>query len=500
LSLGRIARAGFVELASARGDLESLAERTGISSEAWLDALTLAADPDGALGQLSRAVQDPEGSAELGRLAADPDGALLLGRLCRLLGASPGLGEFFLRHRTLLPPVIRRGPRPPRPLDELRERLLAAVRVDAEGVARLAGEDGWNAIRIGYRELLAEITLYDLEGPRAQDRFDLVALALSDLAEAAIDASLAVARGTVIEGHGIGRSFPRAGVLGTRFAVIAMGKCGAEELNVVSDVDVIFVGESGDPELSDAQAIEIATRLGTEVMRGLHEYALEPPLWQVDPNLRPEGKNGPLVRSLDSHLAYYERWAQTWEFQALLKARFIAGDRELGEAYVARTRPLVWASSDRPDFVGSVQRMRERVTEQLPDDAAEVQLKLGPGGLRDVEFAVQLLQLVHGQGDDSLRVRGTIAGIDALVLGGYIARTDAEELASAYREIRVLEHRLQLRHLRRTAVLPRDEAGLRWLARASGFASTADGLMKRFEANRRVVRELHLKIFYAPLL
>lgn len=500
VSLGRLAKAGFDALTESRDRLAELAELTEVPAETWLRALGAAADPDGALALLLRAGHTPGGVPGLESLRHSARTDELLARGCRLIGASPGLGEFFLRHPERLPELIASAPRSPRSIEEMRQRFRAAVAVDGEGIAAHCGEDGWNRVRVTYRELLTEVMLFDLEGDRAEERFDAVAFALSDLAEAAIDASLAVARGTVTTGQGMGRSYPRERVLGTRLAVIAMGKCGAEELNVVSDVDVIFVGESGDPELTDAQAIEVATRLATEVMRGLNEYAIEPPLWQVDPNLRPEGKNGPLVRSLDSHLAYYDRWAQTWEFQALLKARFIAGDAELGESYVERTRPLVWASSDRPDFVGSVQRMRERVTEHLPDEVVAGQLKLGPGGLRDVEFAVQLLQLVHGHGDESLRVRGTIAGIEALVAGGYIARTDAERLATAYREIRVLEHRLQLRHLRRTAQLPQDEAGLRWLARASSFAGTADGLTKRVDASRRTVRELHLKIFYAPLL
>ncbi|WP_341873755.1 bifunctional [glutamine synthetase] adenylyltransferase/[glutamine synthetase]-adenylyl-L-tyrosine phosphorylase [Leucobacter viscericola] len=286
-----------------------------------------------------------------------------------------------------------------------------------------------------------------------------------------------------------------------RLAVVAMGKCGAEELNVVSDVDVMFIAESSDEEVVDGDAlIRIATRLASETMRGIHDPGLEPPLWQLDANLRPEGRHGALVRTLGSMLSYYERWAKGWEFQALLKARPLAGDRELGEEFVRSTRQLVWASSSREDFVGSVQRMRERVTEHISDDDLEVQLKLGPGGLRDIEFSAQLLQLVHGQYDDQLHVRGTLPALRALVEGGYVARSDGDRLASDYRRLRVLEHRLQLRELRRTAIMPRDEEGLRVLARASGLADTASALLKLWEGIKREVRDLHLKIFYAPLL
>ncbi len=143
-------------------------------------------------------------------------------------------------------------------------------------------------------------------------------------------------------------------------------------------------------------------------MRGIDGAEIEPPLWEVDANLRPEGKQGALVRTLDSHLSYYDRWAKSWEFQALLKARPIAGDAELGEAYVRAVQPKIWTSAARENFVDSVQRMRERVTEHIPAAEVPYQIKLGPGGIRDIEFTVQLLQLVHGLSDDRIRQRGTL--------------------------------------------------------------------------------------------
>ncbi|KPC78962.1 hypothetical protein ADL35_19805, partial [Streptomyces sp. NRRL WC-3753] len=106
---------------------------------------------------------------------------------------------------------------------------------------------------------------------------------------------------------------------------------------------------------------------------------------------------------LSSHLAYYQRWAKTWEFQALLKARPVAGDAELGAAYIETIAPLVWQAAERDNFVPDVQKMRRRVVDTIPAHEIERELKLGPGGLRDVEFAVQLLQLVHGRSDPSLR-------------------------------------------------------------------------------------------------
>ncbi|HEX6953303.1 MAG TPA: bifunctional [glutamine synthetase] adenylyltransferase/[glutamine synthetase]-adenylyl-L-tyrosine phosphorylase, partial [Agromyces sp.] len=269
----------------------------------------------------------------------------------------------------------------------------------------------------------------------------------------------------------------------------------------VSDVDVIFVAETADEEaVATARSIDIATRLAMLVMRFIGEPGIEPPLWEVDPNLRPEGKDGALVRTLESHLQYYERWAKSWEFQALLKARPLAGDRDLGERYAAGVAPKVWASSSRDGFVESVQRMRERVTEHIPADEVDVQLKLGPGGLRDIEFTVQLLQLVHGATDDAIRQAGTLPALAALAEHGYVGREESAEFSRDYRILRVLEHRLQLSRLRRTHLMPRDAAATRVLARSSGLARSADELVALWQGTRRRVRGLHERLFYRPLL
>jgi glutamate-ammonia-ligase adenylyltransferase len=227
-------------------------------------------------------------------------------------------------------------------------------------------------------------------------------------------------------------------------------------------------------------------------------------IWPVDAALRPEGKDGPLVRTLASHEAYYRRWARTWEFQALLKARPVAGDRALGEAYCARIAPLVWRAADREHFVDEVQSMRRRVEAHLPLRERERELKLGPGGLRDIEFAVQLLQLVHGRGDETLRSGSTLVALESLAAGGYVGRGDAATLAESYRWLRTVEHRLQLQRLRRTHRVPDTPDGIRWLAASLGYRQAGRDAVAAFEADRarhaREVRRLHEKLFYRPLL
>jgi glutamate-ammonia-ligase adenylyltransferase len=306
---------------------------------------------------------------------------------------------------------------------------------------------------------------------------------LSDLADAALGAALTVATRSVCGEDG---QCPR-------IAVIAMGKCGARELNYVSDVDVIFVAEDADAT---------ATRVAGEMM----SFAADT-FFEVDAALRPEGKHGQLVRTLDSHIAYYQRWAKTWEFQALMKARPAAGDAELGRQYIEALMPMVWTASEREDFVPEVQAMRRRVEELVPAGVRAREIKLGTGGLRDVEFAVQLLQLVHGRNDESLHVASTVDALAALGADGYIGRDDAANLTASYEFLRLLEHRLQLQRLKRTHMLPEadDEEALRWLARAAhmrpdGRHDALGVLREELKRQNMRVSRLHAKLFYQPLL
>ncbi|MCU1425234.1 MAG: bifunctional glutamine-synthetase adenylyltransferase/deadenyltransferase [Microbacteriaceae bacterium] len=470
-TLTDLARVGFTDLETAR---ERLAE---------IDELTVpwfanAADPDQALLLLTRLRENAPG--ETAAVMAD---AAAGARLVRVLGASSGLGEFFLRRPSELDALLQPIRTPPGASDYAADLIAAIAGLDADSAV--------TALRVRYRRHLAQLTAWDLEQHDPLAAVSIVATGLADLAGAALDAALAIAR-TIVR-------FPAADVAATRLAIIGMGKAGAGELNYVSDVDVIFVAEAADGLASD-RAVEIATRLAMETMRGIHESSFEPELWEVDANLRPEGKDGALVRTLESHVAYYERWAKSWEFQALLKARPLAGDPELGGRYAEAIAPMVWSSASRENFVGSVQRMRERVTSNIPSAELDVQLKLGPGGLRDVEFTIQLLQLVHGQSDDAVRHKGTLPALAALADQGYIGRVEAAEFSRDYRFLRLLEHRLQLSKLRRTHIMPTEPEALRVLARASGVSPSGTALVEQWRRTKNAVRGLHERLFYRPLL
>ncbi|SET05852.1 bifunctional [glutamine synthetase] adenylyltransferase/[glutamine synthetase]-adenylyl-L-tyrosine phosphorylase [Geodermatophilus poikilotrophus] len=471
-----------------------------------VSALARTGDPDLAVRSLRRLIEaldaaDPSGGSAAALLARLRGSALLRSRLLGVLGASSGLADHLAAHPgdwTVLDgdgDGDGRGPTRPTP-HALERQMLVAVGADPDdppwGVRLGRGAPDADPqrvadLRLAYRRAILSVAGRDLgEGLAAED----VAAELADIAAAVLTAGLAVA---VAE--------QPAEAAACRLAVIALGKTGGRELNYVSDVDVVFVAEPVDPSEADAApALKSATRVAAALMRVCHEAA-----WEVDAALRPEGKAGALVRTLANHAAYYRSWASTWEFQALLKMRPVAGDPDLGRAYVEELFPLVWQAGERPGFVGEVQAMRRRVLDNIPPAQAERELKLGRGGLRDVEFAVQLLQLVHGRVDARLRVGGTLPALHALRAGGYVGRDDADTLIASYRFLRTVEHRLQLLRLRRTHLLPTDEQQLRWLARSLGYKPDHRGdavavLDAELSLHTREVRRLHEKLFYRPLL
>ncbi|MGB3438015.1 MAG: bifunctional [glutamine synthetase] adenylyltransferase/[glutamine synthetase]-adenylyl-L-tyrosine phosphorylase [Actinophytocola sp.] len=443
--------------------------------EPALIALSRSPDPDLALRAVDRMrTGDEAGWSGLNQALATDRG--LRARLLSVLGASTALGDFVIAR----PGEWRRL---------LTDRQTSPVRYPAallEATENVDPADAVRELRAAYRGLLLEVAAADLAHLIEPDLpaldYQQATARLTYLAEAAIRAALEVAKAEV----GAAREK-------CRFTVIAMGKTGGRELNYVSDVDVLFVAD-GD--------LDVATRLATATMRVASGACFE-----VDAALRPEGKAGPLVRSIDGHTSYYKRWARTWEFQALLKARPIAGDPELGQEYLDAVRPMVWTAADRDNFVDDVRSMRRRVEDHVPSDIVDRELKLGRGGLRDVEFAVQLLQLVHGRNDEALRLGSTVDALAMLGDRGYVGRTDAAELGESYRFLRTLEHRLQLQRLRRTHLFPADTdvVELRWLARAAGVKPARGKpewqvLLEDFRRHMRRIRRLHEKLFYRPLL
>jgi glutamate-ammonia-ligase adenylyltransferase len=465
--IGRLARYGFsatpgrpdpVALVGPAGmNLWDVAAQRPVEEEAALilDQLRRVADPDLALRQLARLHErDP---AVVDALGGDHD---LRDRLITVLGASETLGDHLAAHPGEWRCLTHTGP----PSSEVH-----------------AGLPDVTSLRLAYRRGLLRIAAGDLA-----DKIDVerTMSELTALADATLRAAYRLAASRVGQQP--------------RLAVVAMGKCGGSELNYVSDVDVIFVA-------AEDEDLAAATTIAAGLMEICGQVA-----WPVDAALRPEGGRGPLVRTLASHLAYYHRWARTWEFQALLKARAVAGDVALGQVWIAELQPLIWHAAERPQAVDDVRAMRRRIAEQVPRAELDREIKRGPGGLRDIEFAVQLLQLVHGRGDETLRSPNTLTALRALVSGGYVGRHDGEALALAYRFLRQVEHRLQLQRLRRTHTVPAADGGtgsaaLRWLAQALGYAgggtrSAVEVFRADWVAHAAEVRRLHVKLLYRPLL
>jgi glutamate-ammonia-ligase adenylyltransferase len=516
---GRLARLGFADAARAErllltdlGGTDPDEEGSEPGVDPLLTALAAAADPDLALTGLARLFGATEDRHALRQALRDePE---FRDRLTAVVGVSAGLADHLTRHpadcQLLRGNLCRPGPA------ELREQMLLAVGANprlAEPVASQdAKEEPVAALAAAYRRRLLHLAARDMTAVVSVEE---VVEELADIAAAVLEAALAVARSEL-----------PAGSAPCRLAVVAMGKCGARELNYASDVDVIFVAEpagNGAPAAAGGQtsrdetaALATASRLAAGLIGVCARSTPEGSIFPVDPNLRPEGRQGPLVRTLASHRAYYERWAKTWEFQALLKARPVAGDMALGQAYADTFAPLVWQAARREHFVEDTQAMRRRVEQSLPARQAGRELKLGPGGLRDIEFAVQLLQLVHGRTDETLRAPATLPALAALAAGGYVGRADADELAAAYRFLRRTEHLLQLHRLSRTHTLPEDPAVLRRLGRAMRSfdlpngpwypppATSRSDPAVEFDAlwrlHARQVRRLHEKLFYRPLL
>jgi glutamate-ammonia-ligase adenylyltransferase len=489
---GALARLGFADPDRAVGliDDRALLPIRSAVPDGQLDPLAAVmgdtADPDQCLLGLVRVAEslarlgDPPGwgiSALAAELATPGVGR---DRVLGVLGASTALVDELVRH-------------PEHWVDAARAERRTGEQVRSDLVHAVTDERGehtpLDALRIAYRRGLLRIAALDVTAADPLSEMPAVGEALAELAEAALEAALVIAREEFGDGHEV-----------CRLAVIGMGKTGGGELNYVSDVDVIFVAEPADGVDEDL-ALKVGTALATGVMRACSTPTPEGSLWPVDAALRPEGKQGPLVRTISSHKAYYERWAKTWEFQALLKAWVSAGDKEIGLRYKAEISPMVWEAAGRDNFVEDVQAMRRRVEQHVPANEAARQLKLGPGGLRDVEFSVQLLQLVHGRTDPSLRSATTLEALSALARGGYVGRDDAAVLDRAYRHLRCLEHRIQLHRLRRTHLMPVTDPDLRRLGRAMGHRTHPErAVVADRQASAREVRRLHERLFYRPLL
>ncbi|MFZ0171838.1 MAG: bifunctional [glutamine synthetase] adenylyltransferase/[glutamine synthetase]-adenylyl-L-tyrosine phosphorylase [Acidimicrobiales bacterium] len=410
-----------------------------------------------------RLLESDASSAE--RLGSD---GRLAGVVAAVMAGSRSLSSLVLTDRAALEVIASCLPKRPE------ATVTASMSRPSIADPRLAG-DAADLVRRKRLGLLA-IAAQDLAGFTALEE---VGEALSDLADGVLQAACALA------GVGVG------------LAVIAMGKHGARELNYASDVDVMFVGE--DDTGCARRVLAIAGRA-----------------FRVDTDLRPEGRSGALVRSLESFQSYWERWARPWEFQALLKARASAGDPELGAEFAAAASSAIWGHRLDADDLAELRSMKGRAEEIVSRKGlSEREIKRGRGGIRDIEFSVQLLQLVHGAADPLIRQPSTLEALGELAEAGYVDGGDAAALALSYRFFRTVEHRLQLVEETQVHTVPGDPQARDTLAKVLGFAGTggpdvtgkarnASGSRERMDAvigrHQASARAIHERLFFRPLL
>jgi [glutamine synthetase] adenylyltransferase / [glutamine synthetase]-adenylyl-L-tyrosine phosphorylase len=361
----------------------------------------------------------------------------------------------------------------------LSRSLSLVVETDPEALSVLAALDQRRPVEADTADELARAKRREELRIAARDLLGL------DPLETTVAAISALAADVLAGAHRL------VAAVGPSLAVIGMGKLGGDELNYASDIDLMFVGE-GDPA-----ELEKAARRLIELVRRCY---------RVDAALRPEGRAGPLVRSLASFEAYWDRWAQPWEFQALLKARPVAGDADLGAEFDEAAKRHVWSRTFTADDLWTLRQLKARAEGELARrGVTDREVKRGRGGIRDIEFAVQLLQLVHGRADPDLRSPTTLTALAELGAAGYVDEDDTSRLADAYRFLRRLEHRLQLREGTQVYAMPVAEGERMRIARTLGYRDSVDGsaveqLDRALARQQSTVRAIHERLYFRPLL
>ena len=424
---------------------------TGLPASELLALCAASADPDGALAGSIRAL-----SARKDRYGG-PASRKALPPLVRVCAASKFLAQ-VVAARPRLVDLLASSRFPERPAP-----LRTSRCPDAVSLAR--------RLRAHKHVEMLRIALNDLSGASIPD----VTRDLSRLAERAFEAAVQFHYRRLCALHGPPADRSASGPSG--FSVLGMGKLGGEELNFSSDADVLYVydkdGRTQGPHPVDHFAFY--ARLAEAVTAAVGSPGATPEggfVFRVDLDLRPEGRSGPIVNSIRGLELYYESQGAAWERFALLKARPIAGDLETGEEALRRLIPFVFRKYFDLKAIDEMRQLKARAEKEAAR-APGIDLKLGRGGIREIEFFVQALQLLHGGRDPNLRVRGTLKALDRLLYAGLISSRDRDELAEAYVLLRRLEHRLQMVAERQTHSMPEDPREGHRLARRAGYADAS---------------------------
>jgi glutamate-ammonia-ligase adenylyltransferase len=446
-----------------RTDAPLPAELAALGDDAWrrrLDsAIREAPSPILAASALTRLVAEG-GEPTLLAWPADT-----LGDLACVLGSSPALTRYLVSYGSAWPAAAATY----REANPGIEALVASIGArdgmshdDVAGALRRVARR--EMFRIGARDLLGVATL------------DETLHAITSLADASLRVATEYARAELAGEIG---DATREDGSPVPFVVLGLGKLGGEDLNYSSDVDVAYYYETDRVRDESPSANEFFTRLATSISRLIGDTTEDGLVFRVDLRLRPEGGSGPLVNTVANALMYYEGWGDTWERGVYIKARPIAGNLALGQKLIDGIRPFVFRRHLDFQTVEDFRRMKERIDAE--ESLRRIRLgavrdvKLGNGGIRELEFVVQVLQLIHAGHDDAVRVRGTLLALDALERGQMIPAEEAAALRLAYTFLRNVEHAIQVVEQRQTQRLPQEEEDLRALARRLGYGTGRRG-------------------------
>ncbi len=343
----------------------------------------------------------------------------------------------------------------------------------------LVGDPAASALRVFVARQKLRIALREVLPPALGGAsLQVCARELSDLASVAIQFALNLALNEVQERF----SHPtKGGGQPCSFCVIGMGKLGGQELNAGSDIDLICFYDTDHTDKNEITSHEFWTRVVRRMVPLLEEVTVDGMVWRVDLRLRPEGTRGPLVNSLSAMLNYYETWGRLWERAAWTRARPVAGDRDLGQALLEQLQPFVYRRAVDPTIADSMCALVEQARAEGGDTTGD--LKLGKGGIRDLETFVQSLQLIWAGKTPALRVRPTLKALDRLRTHGYVTEREAVDLGEAYTMLRAVEHLVQNASGLQTHNVPKGELDELRLARCLGFSSN-----QQFEAHLAEVR------------
>ncbi len=443
--------------------------------------LPLTADPAMAANNLERLLAQPAAEAFVPALI-DPAGAGLEVVL-QLLATSQLFADTLVQYPDALDIVLLPAGRNPSTA-ELVQQLHAMVE---------AATDDTNVLRAFRRFRQTQVLRIGINDVIRDRPLEEITRDLARVADASIQVALQSAHRTV------GRKFgtPMAGPTPARLAALAFGKLGGDELNYSSDLDLMFVydedGETTGKRTSTVPNDEFFARVITELLRLLSSHTDRGFAYRVDLRLRPEGKTGPLARSLASTRSYYDVMGRTWERQALIKMRPCGGDLELGREFVAAVEPFVYRkyfSFSEINEVKAHKRQMEQRANRAGDDDRDV--KTGRGGIRDIEYTVQFLQLLNGGDLRAVRQRNTLLALESLEIAGCLTGNENYILADAYRFLRKTEHRLQLLFDLQTHRLPAGEAELTKLAIRMGYGQVRSA--DRGVRSENLISDLHSEL------